>query len=292
MKHIVGFSGGIDSQATALWVRNRFPKDDVILLNSNAGGHEHWMTVDFIRRYADEVFPVQVVVATLADFAEDSPGVAAKTGLPPETPLTMEMLGTLKQRFPSTKARFCTTYLKLIPQRRWMRANVRGDFCRYSGLRREEGSPNRHRRGRFYTPISEEDDFFQSELFHPIADWTKQMCFDYCRHHGEEVNPLYSLGFERVGCSPCVNASKEDIRNWATRFPDRIENVRRLEQAVGKTFFPPQTVPGQRYSFVDDVVEWSRTVDKVRNLTPGGGRQLSILADHVEPFDSKYGLCE
>jgi hypothetical protein len=25
MKHIVGLSGGIDSQATALWVRNRFP---------------------------------------------------------------------------------------------------------------------------------------------------------------------------------------------------------------------------------------------------------------------------
>ena len=29
-KHIVGFSGGIDSQACALWVRNRFPREDVI----------------------------------------------------------------------------------------------------------------------------------------------------------------------------------------------------------------------------------------------------------------------
>ena len=37
MKHIVGFSGGIDSQAAALWVLNRFPREDVILLNSDAG---------------------------------------------------------------------------------------------------------------------------------------------------------------------------------------------------------------------------------------------------------------
>ena len=41
MKHIVGFSGGIDSQACARWVLNRFPVEDVILLNSDAGGNEH-----------------------------------------------------------------------------------------------------------------------------------------------------------------------------------------------------------------------------------------------------------
>lgn len=41
MKHIVGFSGGIDSQACARWVLNRFPKEDVILLNSDAGANEH-----------------------------------------------------------------------------------------------------------------------------------------------------------------------------------------------------------------------------------------------------------
>lgn len=28
MKHIVGFSGGIDSQACALWVRQRFAPED------------------------------------------------------------------------------------------------------------------------------------------------------------------------------------------------------------------------------------------------------------------------
>lgn len=47
-KHIVGFSGGVDSQACALWVRRRFDPADVILLNSDPGGHEHPTTYGFI----------------------------------------------------------------------------------------------------------------------------------------------------------------------------------------------------------------------------------------------------
>ena len=58
MKHVVGFSGGIDSQACALWVRNRFPREDVILLNSDAGGNEHPLTVEFVERYSATVHPV------------------------------------------------------------------------------------------------------------------------------------------------------------------------------------------------------------------------------------------
>lgn len=49
MKHIVGFSGGIDSQACARWVLNRFPKEDVILTNSDAGGNEHPLTTEFVQ---------------------------------------------------------------------------------------------------------------------------------------------------------------------------------------------------------------------------------------------------
>jgi 7-cyano-7-deazaguanine synthase in queuosine biosynthesis len=52
MKHIVGFSGGIDSQACARWVLNRYPKEDVILLNSDAGGNEHPLTTAFVEEYS------------------------------------------------------------------------------------------------------------------------------------------------------------------------------------------------------------------------------------------------
>jgi 7-cyano-7-deazaguanine synthase in queuosine biosynthesis len=51
-KHIVGFSGGIDSQACARWVLDRFPGEDVILLNSDAGGNEHPLTTSFVDKPA------------------------------------------------------------------------------------------------------------------------------------------------------------------------------------------------------------------------------------------------
>ena len=49
MKHIVGFSGGIDSQAAARWVLNRYEPQDVILTNSDAGGNEHPLTTEIYR---------------------------------------------------------------------------------------------------------------------------------------------------------------------------------------------------------------------------------------------------
>ena len=45
MWHIVGFSGAIASQACARWVLNRQPKEQVFLLNSDAGGNEHPLAV-------------------------------------------------------------------------------------------------------------------------------------------------------------------------------------------------------------------------------------------------------
>ena len=81
MKHIVGFSGGIDSQACALWVRNHFPKDDVILLNSDAGKNEHPLTTEFVNWYSANLHPVITVSAIIADVWE-TPGFAeTKKGL-------------------------------------------------------------------------------------------------------------------------------------------------------------------------------------------------------------------
>jgi len=217
-KHVVGFSGGIDSQATARWVLNRFPAEDVILLNSDVGGHEHPITTEFIEAYSRDVHPVTVVTPIVADL-----GGRCKTGKGGERRgkyaetdrLTFDVLAEIKGMFPSRKFQFCTEHLKLRPQNRWMKENIldNGDtFVRYAGVRRDESQSRKGRK-----PI-EWDDYFACELHHPIVDWTKQMAFDFVKAHGEQVNPLYTMGFNRVGCAPCINSNKTDIREWATRF--------------------------------------------------------------------------
>lgn len=277
--HIVGFSGGIDSQACARWVLNRLPADQVVLINSDAGGNEHPMTTAFIEWYSANVHPVMMIKPIVADMAGRAKGKIKELGLQPDDPLTFDLLAILKQRWPSSRAQFCTEHLKLLPQKRvieelWPDREI----IRYAGVRRDES------RRRACSEFESWDEYFDCELRHPIADWTKQMCFDYVQAHGEKINELYTLGFNRVGCAPCINSGKEDIRAWADRAPEMIDKIRDWEKRVGRTFFAPK-LPGMAINWIDDVVAWSRTVN--------GGRQMGLHVLEQRPAcESKYGLCE
>ena len=289
-KQIVGFSGGIDSQATARWVINRYGTDDTILVNSDAGGNEHPITTEFIAWYGATIHPVVPVYAKVADYWA-TPGMAEKRGYDPSAILTFSLLAEIKGRFPSTKVRFCTDELKLKPQLVWLRDNFGvgapyegWDYVRYSGVRRDESEARKD------ALFQEWDKYFDCLLRQPLADWTKPMCFSYCETHDGRYNELYKLGFGRVGCAPCINSGKEDIANWAARFPEMIDKVREWERKVGRTFFPP-CVPGmdcktpETISWVDDVVRWART--------KRGGRQDAFpIFNEREGCSSKYGLCE
>lgn len=67
MKHIVGFSGGIDSQAVAGLVLDKYGREDVILLNSNAGENEDPLTDLFVEWYSKNIFPVVRTNPIVAD---------------------------------------------------------------------------------------------------------------------------------------------------------------------------------------------------------------------------------
>lgn len=286
MKHIVGFSGGVDSQACALWVRQHFPAEDVLLMNSDPGGNEHPLTTAFIRHYSETVFPVTVVTPLVRDLGNVGSIASAtqdrRASLNEDDPLTFDLLAWVKGIFPSRKAQFCTEFLKLRPQLRWLKENLPDEaYTRYAGVRADESQD------RANLPEKQWDTFFDCELVRPLITWKKGECFRFLADHGEEVNPLYRLGFNRVGCAPCINANKGDVREWAARFPGMIDKVRTWEKSVGKTFFAP-IVPELRINWVDEVVAWSRT--------ERGGKQLSLPFVEIDAekksCTSKYGLCE
>lgn len=284
MKHIVGFSGGIDSQACARWVLNRHDPADVLLTNSDAGGWEDPLTVAFVDEYSRTVHPVLRCDSIVADLWE-TPGFAETRGLDGQERLTFARLCEIKGRPPSRKAQFCTTFLKLVPQRRILRelfgpgGPYAGEsFVRYTGVRRDESNTRRD------VPFQRWDDWFDCDLFSPIADWSKTMCFDYVKAHGEAFNPLYTLGFNRVGCAPCINSSKADILNWHARRPAMIDKVRELETTTGRTFFHPVDRDGVTNG-IDEVVRWAGT-------SRGGDKRLLPMMLERSGCESKYGLCE
>lgn len=288
MKHIVGFSGGADSQATLIWVRKQFGDEDTIALNTHAGRNECGVTVKFLEDYSRNVFPVTTITPLIADLGDvgtrDGKTKERRGEFQPDDELTFDRLAYIKGRFPSRKAQFCTEYLKLAPQKRWIDENIIAHgipFKRYIGGRRDESTARRN------VSDCDFDTFFGCETHRPLAAWTKLNVFSFIEEAGEDYNPLYKMGFSRVGCAPCVNAAKGDIREWAARFPEMIDKVRAWEQSVGRTFFAPM-VPGLKINWIDEVVTWSRTAH--------GGRQLLLLYQEADAANnvcaSQWGLCD
>ncbi|TQK74949.1 phosphoadenosine phosphosulfate reductase family protein [Brevibacillus sp. AG162] len=192
-----------------------------------------------------------------------------------------------KGRFPSTKARFCTQFLKVevIQEQVYEPLLLEGyDIVSWQGVRAEES------RARANLPEHEDGEGFS--VYRPLIRWTVADVFAMHRRHNIEPNPLYKLGMGRVGCMPCINCNKAELFEIARRFPEEIARVAEWEQLVklaskrgAATFFP--TAHGQG----NDIYEW---VDWSK--TSYGGKQLDLVKaiefENVPACSSAYGLCE
>ena len=192
-----------------------------------------------------------------------------------------------KGRFPSTKARFCTQFLKVevIQEQVYEPLLLEGyDIVSWQGVRAEES------RARAKLPEREDGEGFS--VYRPLIRWTASDVFGMHRRYGIEPNPLYKLGMGRVGCMPCINCNKAELFEIARRFPEERARVAEWEQLVklaskrgAATFFP--TAHGQGNG-IYEWVDWSKT--------SYGGKQLDLVKaiefENVPACSSAYGLCE
>lgn len=195
----------------------------------------------------------------------------------------------IKGRFPSRRAQFCTEFLKTEMAVGYQDRLLQEGHAVWSwqGIRAEEG-------GRRALAPSFEEVGGGLYIYRPILRWTAADTFAAMRYYGVEANPLYTMGMSRVGCMPCINAGKQEIREIAARFPEVIEEKARWEHMVtaaskrgGSSFFPaPDDGRGDLMGRnIHEVVDWSRTTR--------GGRQYDLLGE-PEPAgcSSSYGLCD
>lgn len=198
-----------------------------------------------------------------------------------------------KGRFPSRKAQFCTERLKRDPAVEFQLALVDQGHTvvSWQGVRRDE-SENR-RLAKKFERIGP-----RMFIYRPIADWTAQQTVDFATERGIQSNPLYSQGMNRVGCMPCINVAKEELRQISLRFPlhvDRIEQWEAMVSRASKRGFSTMMADAhaakdRRVIFAElnirSRVEWSKTTR--------GGRQYDLLAPADEEptaCSSSYGLC-
>jgi 3'-phosphoadenosine 5'-phosphosulfate sulfotransferase (PAPS reductase)/FAD synthetase len=196
----------------------------------------------------------------------------------------------LKGRFPSRKAQFCTEELKrnIAVAYQLDLIDSGHQVLSWQGVRRDESEARKD--AKKIERIGP-----RMWAFRPLVEWTALNVFDYCAQHGVQPNALYLQGSSRVGCMPCINLRKEELRQINRRHPMHISRIGEWELLVAAaskrgmaTFFAAPGMSNREASkqTIDVVVEWSRTTR--------GGRQFDLLADLEEPTAcaSAYGLCE
>ena len=140
-------------------------------------------------------------------------------------------------------------------------------------------------------------------IYRPIVEWDASQVFASIKAHNLEHNPLYLQGFSRVGCMPCINCSKEEIRTIMVRAPEHLAEKERWETLVSMcskrgfgTFFYKELHKNANAGIMDMHVHKMNNIGAVKEWakTTRGGRQFDLLLDVDESSacSSAYGLCE
>ena len=152
------------------------------------------------------------------------------------------------------------------------------------------------------------DDRWGGYVWRPSLNLTVAEVIATHHRHGVPMNPLYLRGNNRVGCFPCIYASKDEIRLWAEHAPESVAEVAALERECEQlrternaekadryanataTFFQARTSvvrDGKRVylpAHVDEVVAWSKTTR--------GGRGLPLFREEPSGGCFRWGMCE
>lgn len=222
-------------------------------------------------------------------------------------------LARQKHRCPSARARYCTEELKTKPMTDYILDVVQDNTLIIQGIRAAESSArakmktqctyfkyyfepygyDKNGKPKKYSYRGKDVRVFRShyadDLLRPVFDWSAQQVIDYILAAGLEPNPLYKMGYKRVGCWPCVMANQRDILNIARQAPERIDEIGNLETELGYSFFGKDKIParaihsGNKYPNIHDVVRYVEWQNATGSLFDD---------DTATSCMSYYGLCE
>jgi len=188
---VVLISGGKDSQACYELAVEEHPDKDIVAVFCDTQ-NEHDYTYDHVSK-----------------IAQGKPFVYLCGG-------SVTQVARKKGRLPSGKSRFCTSHLKIRAGKMLFRALARyyGGFEVWVGVRTDESTDRANRYAtkvadELYTPYEYMPSCYTKELADtygimirlPILHWTTLDVYETVGI--ANLNPLYRMGHDRVGCFPC-----------------------------------------------------------------------------------------
>lgn len=307
-------STGKDSCATAILALEQHPRESVRMVFADTG-NEHEIVYEYLDKL-EQFFGMPIhrlrsnfdgEILRKRDYVRDHwprkgvPEAACERAIAALVPTGNPYLDLClwKGRFPSRTKQFCTEFLKTKPLVEYQMGLIDSGECdavwSWQGVRIDESDSRRSRfqgTGACVRAFDVVGDGLYN--YRPILRWTAADCFEAHRLVGLDPNPLYRMGMSRVGCMPCINASKDEVLEISKRFPHHIDRIEYWEQSVAMTsrreeasFFPdPVRDAHLDKRGIRKVVEWSKT--------KRGGKLVDWIrvTDEPKACESAYGLCE
>lgn len=254
MKIIVSFSGGKDSQACLIKAVREYGAHKIEAVFCDTG-FEHPETYKHIH------------------------AVCRKLGVKLVTIKSKKYSGFVdmaikRKRFPSSKARFCTSELKIKPMIDYV-LSQREHCIIIQGIRAQESTDRakmnyecsyfgeysekvkRKRKGKVIEvwkmdyrrkDVLEWCKKYNADISRPIFYWSGQEVINYIIESSQEPNPLYKKGFSRVGCYPCIMCRHSEVKlisndHWGSERLIEIEEKMKQSTERGSSFFSPGYIP-------------------------------------------------
>ena len=231
--HVVSMSGGKDSTASALTAIDMGYEIVGVFADT---GNEHEITYEYLD-YLERKIGIKIHRVS-SDFSQNIRNSIRSGKYNIQQIKSLNLVCTIKNQFlslcaykkifPSRTAQFCTEYLKRIPVtifQEELGALHKKPVCSWQGVRWQESEK---RAKLSHSDFS--DDWL--EVYRPILHLKTKDVFDVHKRFGIKRNPLYDMGFNRVGCFPCVNCTKGELVLIEKLFPEHIKKVAKWERIM------------------------------------------------------------